>query len=79
MGKGRHSKKEVADAIDYALEHGWRVEKGKGGSGHPWGTLYCPCGRHKAFVHSSPRKPETHAKQIRKKVNMCDYDQNDDQ
>ncbi|HEU5315665.1 MAG TPA: hypothetical protein VFX49_06110 [Chloroflexota bacterium] len=71
--RGRHPKKEVAEAIEYAESRGWRR---RAGNGHVWATLYCPhaapdgC---KIRVHSTPQDPGSHAKRIRREVNSCPH------
>ncbi len=39
MGRARHPKKEVEEALRYAEASGWRVEVG---GSHAWGRIYCP-------------------------------------
>jgi hypothetical protein len=39
MRRKRHSKKEVELALQYAENHGWRVESG---GSHAWGTPRSP-------------------------------------
>ena len=36
-----HKNKHVRAAVDYALEHGWRLVLA-GPRAHVWGKLYCP-------------------------------------
>lgn len=71
-----HPKKEIAAAIKYAVDCGWRVEEG---GSHAWGQMYCPyndddcrCGEFcRASIWSTPKSPENHAKQIRRVVDNC--------
>ncbi len=39
MGRARHPKKDVEEAIRYGEANGWRVEVG---GSHAWGRIYCP-------------------------------------
>jgi hypothetical protein len=76
MGRARHPKKEVEDAIRYAESCGWRVEVG---GSHAWGRIYCPyndaecrCGEFCiASIWSTPRNPGNHARQIKRVVDNC--------
>ena len=76
MARTRHPKKEVEDALKYAVENGWRVSVG---GSHAWGKMVCPyndsecrCG---AFcissIWSTPKNPGNHARQIRRVVDNC--------
>ena len=74
MSTQRHSKKEVAEAIKYAEDNGWRAEYG--GKSHVCVTLLCPggqgcCSPH--FVNSTPQNLGNAAKRIKKAVDRCDY------
>ena len=76
MGRSKHPKKEVEDAIQYAEGQGWRSVPSEGSHSHVWGTLYCPLQRRdgcKVFVNSTPQNPGNHAKKIRKKVDDCPH------
>ncbi len=72
----KHSKKEVEEALQYAEEHGWRVEIG---GSHAWGKIYCPqndrscrCGEFCiSSIWSTPRNEMNHAKQIKRVVDNC--------
>ena len=70
-----HPNKHIREAVEYALSHGWRLQK-PGKSAHVWGTLLCPraardgCVRR---VQGTPRNPETHAAQIVRKVDRCPH------
>jgi len=73
----RHKNKHIQAAIDYALEHGWRL-KLAGPRAHIWGTLYCPLQDRAgclARIFSTPRVPETHAADIRRTVDQCAHGQ----
>lgn len=68
----RHPNKHIKEALEYAIESGWEVvETGK--SAHAFCRLRCLAGHneHMFSVWSTPRDPETHAKQIRRKVDQC--------
>ena len=74
MGRSRHPKKPIEEAIQYAEEHGWTCEESK--KGHIWGTLLCPhhdrsgC---RFFVYGTPKSPDNHAKRIRNRVDGCNH------
>jgi hypothetical protein len=57
--------------VSYAERLGWRVEMS---NGHAWGRLFCPHATREGCiisVWSTPRVPENHARQIRRKVDAC--------
>ncbi len=72
----KHSKKEVEEALQYAEEHGWRIEIG---GSHAWGKIYCPkndrscrCGEFCiSSIWSTPRNAMNHAKQIKRVIDNC--------
>ncbi|MEM9703991.1 MAG: hypothetical protein AAF907_16245 [Planctomycetota bacterium] len=71
----KHPNKHIREAIEYALDRGWRLEK-SGKSAHNWGMLLCPFnarGGCRVAVHSTPRVPENHADQIRRAVDRCPH------
>ena len=75
MMTSKHPSKEIQEAIDYALDNGWRIiESGK--SAHAFCRLYCPkesrdgC---KLSVWSTPRNDGNHAKQIIKQIDRCPH------
>jgi hypothetical protein len=68
--KGKHSKKEVEEALRYAEDHGWSVEQTK--SGHRWGVAQCGQGC-RVSIWSTPKSPGNHAKQIRRAVDRCPH------
>lgn len=76
MGRKRHSKKEVEEALIYAETNGWRVETG---GSHAWGKIFCPyredvcrCGEFCIkCIWSTPRNTGNHAKQIYQVVDNC--------
>ena len=75
MARKRHSKKEIEEAIEYAEKYGWRVVKA-GNSAHAWGRLLCQeksrdgC---QISIWSTPRNAENHARQIRRAVERCPH------
>lgn len=72
---GRHSKKDVAAALDYAEEHDWQVEQTK--SGHRWGVARCGKGC-SVSIWSTPKNPGNHGKAIRRAVDRCPHGTSDD-
>ena len=70
-----HPNKHIRAAVDYALEHGWRLRKA-GPRAHIWGLLLCPRAARdgcRQQVLSTPRGPENHAARIRRVVNQCPH------
>jgi hypothetical protein len=71
----KHPSKEIQQAIDYAVDKGWRFIE-TGNSAHAYCRLYCPnqtrdgC---KISVWSTPRSVDNHAKQIIRTVDKCDH------
>ena len=76
-GRPRHPNKEIEAAVAYAEARGWTWHKV---GGHAWGKLYC---RHHdrdgcdIFVWSTPRVPEHHARQIKRRVDRCPHKQDE--
>ena len=80
MARNRHPNQHIEAALQHSEAMGWRVEP-TGRSSHAWGRLYCPhrdpveqcrCGEFcVTSISSTPRNPETHAKQIRRRVDGC--------
>jgi hypothetical protein len=73
MGRSRHPNKHIERAIRYAESIGWRVEMS---SGHAWGHLLCPKSTREGCiigVYSTPKCPETHARQITREVDLCPH------
>lgn len=70
----RHPKKEVHEAIEYAMAAGWDLLLL--GGGHAWGVLRCPehsrdgC---QVYVNSTPQNAGNHAKRIRDAVDKCEH------
>jgi hypothetical protein len=73
MARTRHQHKEIAAAVQYALSRGWSLTRASARA-HVWGRLFCPRGDRDGCiinVHSTPRVPENHADDIRRKVERC--------
>ena len=76
MPRKRHSKPEIEEALRYAEKQGWRIEIG---GSHAWGKIYCPynnsdcrCGEFCiSSIWSTPKNAGTHAKQIKRVVDNC--------
>lgn len=68
-----HPNKEINKAIEYALEKGWRFEKG---GSHCYGFLNCPHTQRGGCcpgVQSTPKSPRDHAKDLIRKINKCPH------
>lgn len=76
MVRGRHPKKEIEDALEYAEAAGWRIAVG---GGHAWGKMFCPyrndacrCGEFCiTSIWSTPKSPSNHSKALRRVVDNC--------
>jgi hypothetical protein len=66
-----HPNKEIEAVVAYAEAKGWSWTRV---SGHAWGKLYCAhhdrdgC---KVFVWSTPRSPQNHAKDLKRDIDRC--------
>jgi len=67
---GRHPKKDVEVALDYAHHHGWDVRRTV--SGHRWGIGQCGSGC-MISIWSTPKNPGNHGKAIRRAVDACPH------
>ncbi|HTN74846.1 MAG TPA: hypothetical protein VL096_06350 [Pirellulaceae bacterium] len=70
-----HPNKEIRAAVDYAIEHGWRLIK-SGPRAHVWGRLLCPHSDRSGCrqpIYSTPKHPQDHAKDIRRTVDSCPH------
>lgn len=67
ISRGRHPKKEVADALHRADGAGLLVIPIH--RSHRWGEVQCESCKASRDVWTSPRNPGTHAKQIDRFVN----------
>lgn len=77
--RAKHPNKEIEEAIKYAEEHGWTY-KDSGNSAHSWGQLLCPLHTregHRISIWSTPRNTFNHAQQIRREVERCQHDEED--
>lgn len=74
MGKRpQHPNKDIEAALQYAEDCGWRYKEA-GKSSHAWGRLLCLLEAREGCqlsVWSTPKNPDVHAKQIRRKVKQC--------
>jgi hypothetical protein len=69
----RHPNEEIREALTYAKQHGWRVEKWKGGQSKTWGTMKCPNpDRCWWLINSTPLNPRAEADRLRRKVIACE-------
>jgi len=76
MGRTKHPKKEVEEALRHAEEQGWRIEVG---GSHACGRMYCPyndpechCGEFCiASIWSTPKNAGNHARQLKRVVDNC--------
>jgi len=76
-----HPNKYIREAVNYALEHGWRLRKA-GPRAHVWGVLLCPHDARdgcRQQVFSTPRVPENHAARIRRVVDHCPHQFEDEE
>lgn len=75
MKRLKHPIKEIEKAIDYAESKGWRYKE-TGNSAHAWGRLLCILEDRDGCsmsIWSPPRDADNHAKQIKRKVNVCPH------
>lgn len=72
MEVAEHPNRHVREALKYAQELGWIVRK-SGPRAHAWGVIYCQFGHREWWmsVYSTPKKPEAHARDIRRTVDRC--------
>jgi hypothetical protein len=76
MGRQKHSKADVEQALRYAEECGWTIIVG---GSHAWGKLRCPfndqecrCGDFCiTSISSTPQNAGNHARQLRRVVDNC--------
>ena len=76
MSRPRHSKKEVEDAVRYAESKGWTWRK----MGH-WGRLFCAKADRdgcQVGVNGTPKDAGDHASQIRRAVDRCPHQDDDE-
>src|SRR4029434_1857243 len=67
-----HPNRHIRDPQAYAEEHDWTIRK-SGPRAHAWGVIFCSFGHRACWmaVHSIPRNPEKHARDIRRTVDRC--------
>lgn len=72
--RNRHPEKDVERALRHGEDHGWSVTTPYG----HWGISWCRA--HVCFVNvwSSPKNPTNHAKQIRRKVDQCSHEKDEE-
>lgn len=81
MARPRHPNAAIEAAVRYAEDHGWTFRKG---GGHAFLVGKCPAKSrdgHAMSVWSTPKSPENHVKQVRRKVDACSCtapEENDD-
>ncbi len=71
MPRPVHPNKEIEAVVAEAESKGWRLVISKG---HSWGKLFCPFTDRTGCmwpVWSTPKSPESFAKQLRQKVAKC--------
>ena len=69
----QHPDKDIEKAVKYAEKRGW-VYHPSGNSAHAWGRLLCPLKKREGCsmsVWCTPRNPQNHAKQIKKRIDEC--------
>lgn len=66
----RHPNKHIEEALQDAERHGFQVLKS---AGHPWGVLRCPGDCPQKSVWSTPRHPQSHARDISRTVERCPH------
>lgn len=77
----KHPNKNIEKAIKYAESKGWRHQQ-TGGSAHAWGRLLCPLASregHTMSIWSTPKNPDNHAKQIKRNVDACEHQGENDE
>lgn len=86
VGRKKHPNKNIEAAVRYAEGRGWAYRP-SGKSAHAWGFLLCPrydedcrCGKFcRNSVWSTPGNPVSHAKAIRKWVDGCVHNGDDNE
>lgn len=85
MARKPHPNKEIEEALQYAEAHGWRVLKA-GKSGHAFAKMLCPsndpncCGGMHCMtsIWSTPKDPGNHARKLKRIVDGCIHNDDDD-
>jgi hypothetical protein len=71
----RHPNKDIEAAIKYAESKGWRYQA-TGNSAHAGADYFVRFEsreEHSMSIWSTPKNPDNHAKQIRRNVDACDH------
>ncbi|NIC28596.1 hypothetical protein [Serratia plymuthica] len=66
-----HPNKHIQAALSYAISQGWFF---RSSNEHAFGRLQCSLPEHREHmmsIWSTPKNPEQHAMQIRRKVDQC--------
>lgn len=77
----RHPNKDIEQALKYAESKGWRYQAA-GNSAHAWGRILCPLANregHAMSIWSTPKSAENHAKQIKRNVDACEHQGENDE
>lgn len=85
MTRLKHPNKEIEAALEHAENRGWSIEKTKGHA-HAWGKMKCPqndpaCWGGKnctKSIWSTPKRPQDHAKDLKRIVDKCTFLGDDD-
>jgi hypothetical protein len=78
MGDPREPKQVIEETLIYAQGRGWIVIKSTGGSAHAWGVMRCAGDCSQVSVFSTPRVPENHARALRRSVDRCPHNTEED-
>jgi hypothetical protein len=73
--RSKHPNKDIEQSLRYAESKGWRYQP-SGGSAHAWGRMLCPLPSregHSMSIWSTPKSAENHAKQIKRNVEACEH------
>jgi len=79
MGRPKHPKKEIEEALRHLESLGWRIEKAVGRSAHSWGFALCPHNNRECrggvfcrmSIWSTPRSPKAHGRNLLSKAAGC--------
>ena len=79
MARARHPKKDVEAALVELEEAGWTVTPTS--SGHRWGVARCGEASRsgcQVSIWSTPRSPGNHARQLRRTLERCPHEREED-
>jgi len=84
MKRKKHPKQDIENALSYAEKLGWKIIVG---GSHAWGKMYCPhnnkdcrCGEFCiSSIWSTPKNTGNHAKQIKRVVDNCLLNKNNEE